>query len=149
MKSWTGLLTGMLIADGKIKNVDQPVSEFVPQWADGDKAKVTLRHLLTMTSGLHRRNGREPGPEQSIGFVGDKNSFVIGLPLSAAPGETWAYSNEGAQLLSPILEKAAGMPFQDYARTRLFEPLGMTNTRLHLDEKGHAWTYADAETPLR
>jgi CubicO group peptidase (beta-lactamase class C family) len=149
MKSWTGLLTGMLIADGKIKDVDQPVSSFLPQWGGGDKAKVTLRHLLTMTSGLHRRSGREPGPDQSIGSVSDKNAFVVGLPLSAPPGKTWSYSNEGAQLLSPILEKAAGVPLQDYARTRLFEPLRMTDTRLHLDEKGHAWTYADAETSLR
>jgi CubicO group peptidase (beta-lactamase class C family) len=149
MKSWTGLLVGMLIADGKIKDVDQPVSDFLPEWGEGEKAKVTLRHLLTMTSGLKQRKGREPGPDQSVGFVGDKNAFVIGLPLSEAPGKTWSYSNEGVQLLSPILEKAAGVPLQDYAQTRLFEPLGMTMTRLKLDQKGHPWTYADAETSLR
>ncbi|MEJ7616518.1 MAG: serine hydrolase domain-containing protein [Pyrinomonadaceae bacterium] len=56
------------------------------------------------------------------------------------PGTSWAYSNEGAQLLSPLLDKAAGEPIQDYARKRLFKPLGMQRTRLHLDEKKHAWT---------
>jgi CubicO group peptidase (beta-lactamase class C family) len=149
VKSWTGLLAGMLIADGKIKGVDEPVSAFLPGWAEGRKAKVTLRHLLTMTSGLKQRLGQEPGPDQSVGFASDKNAFVLGLPLDFTPGERWSYSNEGAQLLSPLLEAAAGVPIQDYARARLFEPLGMTQTRLHLDEKGHAWTYADAETNLR
>ena len=149
VKSWTGLLTGMLIADGKIKGVDQPVSDFLPGWGEGQKAKVTIRHLLTMTSGLKQRLGQEPGPNQSVGFEADKTAFVLGLPLDFAPGERWSYSNEGVQLLSPILEKAAGMPLQDYARTRLFEPLGMTNTRLKLDNKGHAMTYADAATTLR
>jgi CubicO group peptidase (beta-lactamase class C family) len=149
VKSWTGLLAGMLIADGKIKGTDVPISAFVPGWGDGPKAKVTLRHLLTMTSGLKQRFGREPGPDQSVGFAADKSGFVLGLPLTFAPGEQWSYSNEGAQHLSPVLEAAAGMPIQDYARARLFEPLGMTHTRLNLDEKGHAWTYADAETSLR
>lgn len=65
------------------------------------------------------------------------------------PGTSWAYSNEGAQLLSPLLDKAAGEPIQDYARKRLFKPLGMQRTRLHLDEKKHAWTYADMETTPR
>ena len=70
------------------------------------------------------------------------------MPTSE-PGSRWDYSNEGVQLLSPILEKAAGVPLQDYARERLFRPLGMDETRLRLDAKGHAWTYADAETSLR
>jgi CubicO group peptidase (beta-lactamase class C family) len=149
VKSWTGLLAGMLISDGKIKGVDEPVSVFLPEWGQGNKAKVTLRHLLTMTSGLKQRLGREPGADQSIGFVADKSAFVVGLPPAFAPGEQWSYSNEGAQLLSPILEAAAGVPLQDYARIRLFEPLGMTQTRLNVDGKGHAWTYADAQTSLR
>jgi CubicO group peptidase (beta-lactamase class C family) len=149
IKSWTSVLSGMLIADGKIKNVDEPVSKFVPKWSEGPKAKVTIRHLLTMTSGLKQRLGREPGPDQSVGSVSDKNEFVIGLPLNYEPGERWSYSNEGAQLLSPVLEAAAGVPLADYAKTRLFEPLGMTHTRLSVDPKGHAWTYADAETTLR
>ncbi len=47
------------------------------------------------------------------------------------------------------MDKAAGEPIQDYARRRLFAPLGMGGTRLHLDEKRHAWTYADMETTPR
>jgi CubicO group peptidase (beta-lactamase class C family) len=142
-KSVTGLLVGALLEDGKLKSVDEPVCKYVKEWCEGRKARVTLRHLLTMTSGLPRMR------DKSVGFVADKNPFVIALPLATEPGAAWDYSNEGVQLLSPILDRAAGEPIQDYARRRLFEPLGMTATRLHLDEKGHAWTYADMETTPR
>ncbi|HWT03833.1 MAG TPA: serine hydrolase [Pyrinomonadaceae bacterium] len=142
-KSITGILVGMLIEDGKIKSVDEPVCSYIKEWCAGQKARVTLRHLLAMTSGLPRMF------DEGVGFIADKNPFVINLPLATEPGTKWDYSNEGVQLLSPILDKAAGEPIQDYARKRLFEPLGMKETRMHLDEKGHAWTYADMETTPR
>ena len=142
-KSVTGLLVGALLDDGKVKSADEPVCKYVGEWCAGAKAKVTLRHLLSMTSGLPRLRG------ESVGFVADKNAFVIRQPLAAEPGAAWDYSNEGVQLLSPVIDRAAGEPAQDYARRRLFEPLGMTETRLHLDAKGHAWTYADMETTPR
>lgn len=142
-KSVTGILVGMLLDDGKLKSPDEPVCTYIPGWCEGRRAKVTIRHLLTMTSGL---------PEMTttgVGYAADKNPFVIGLSPASEPGAAWAYSNEGAQLLSPLLDKAAGEPIQDYARRRLFEPLGMRKTRLHLDAKGHAWTYAEMQTTPR
>ena len=142
-KSITGILVGMLIDDGRIKSLDEPVCTYVKEWCEGQKGKVTLRHLLAMTSGLPRM------ASEGVGSVGDKNPFVINLPLAAEPGTAWNYSNEGVQLLSPILDKAAGEPIQEYARKRLFEPLGMKATRLHLDDRNHAWTYADMETTPR
>src|SRR5205823_1919979 len=74
--------------------------------------------------------------------------YVMRLVPTYDPGTTWAYSNEGAQLLSPILDQAAGEPIQNYASRRLFEPLGMKSTRLHV-YPDHAWTYADMETTAR
>lgn len=142
-KSITGLLVGMLIDDGKIKSLDEPVCAYISEWCAGVKGRVTLRHLLTMTSGLPRMY------DEGVSSTNDKNGFVIKLPLASEPGTEWAYSNEGVQLLSPILDRAAGEPVQDYARRRLFGPLGMRETRLHLDAQNHAWTYADMETSAR
>jgi len=142
-KSITGILVGMLIDDGKIKSIDEPVCAYISEWCAGPRGKVTLRHLLSMTSGLPHMY------EEGVSSTNEKNEFVIKLPLATAPGAKWAYSNEGVQLLSPILDKAAGEPIQDYARKRLFEPLGMLETRLHLDSKNHAWSYADMETSAR
>lgn len=142
-KSITGILVGMLLDDGKIKSLDEPVCNYLPQWCEGRRGKVTIRHLLTMTSGL---------PEMTtdgVGYAADKNPLVIKMSPAAEPGAGWVYSNEGVQLLSPLLDKAAGEPIQDYARRRLFEPLGMRRTRLHLDAKGHAWTYGEMQTTPR
>lgn len=141
-KSVAGLLVGMLIDDGRIKSIDEPVCDFIATWCSGLRAKVTMRHLLSMTSGLPMMR------DSSVGFVNEKNAYVIHLTPTSTPGSSWAYSNEGAQLLSPILDRAAGVPIQDYARHRLFEPLGMSNTRLHVYPR-NAWTYADMETTAR
>jgi len=141
-KSVAGLLTGMLIDEGRIESMNEPVCHFITTWCTGVRARVTLRHLLSMTSGLPMM------PDSSVGFVKDKNAYVVRLTPASEPGSTWAYSNEGAQLLSPLLDNAAGEPIQDYARRRLFEPLGMSNTRLRV-YPNHAWTYADMETTAR
>ena len=142
-KSITNLLVGCAIADGLLEGIDVPVSQFLPEWADADRAGVTLRHLLSHTSGLPKLES------ESVGFVSDKNAFVRRLVPTSPPDSTFAYSNEGVQLLSPILDAALGEPVQDYAQRRLFEPLGMRDTRLNLDSAGHAWTYADMVTTPR
>ena len=141
-KSVAGLLTGMLIDDGRIKSVDARVCDFIPTWCTGLRGKVTVCHLLSMTSGLPMMR------DSSVGFVREKNAYVMRLTPVDEPGSTWTYSNEGAQLLSPILDAAAGEPIQDYARRRLFGPLGMKDTKLHV-YPDHAWTYADMETTAR
>ena len=145
-KSITGILVGMLMNDGKIKSLDEPVCTYISEWCKDEKGKVTLRHLLTMTSGLPRIYEGGVGSAKS---AGDKNSFVIKQSLAAAPGTTWAYSNDGVPLLSPILDKAAGEPIQDYARISPFELLGMKETRLKPDAQKHACAYADMETSVR
>ena len=141
-KSVAGLLAGMLVDDGRIRNVDASVCSFIATWCSGRRAEVTVHRLLAMTSGLPMMR------DSSVGFVRHKNAYVMRLVPTSAPGSTWAYSNEGAQLLSPILDQAAGEPIQDYAKRRLFEPLGMKNTRLRV-YPDHAWTYADMETTAR
>jgi CubicO group peptidase (beta-lactamase class C family) len=144
-KSVASMLVGLLVDEGKLSSVDEPVHKYIPEWSQGDKKKVTIRHLLTHTSGFKRIFGKN-----SVGYVReDKNAHVISLDLTYQPGTTFDYSNEGVQLLSPVLDKIAGMPIQQYAQKKLFQPLGMNNSNLKEDEKGHAWTYADMETTPR
>ena len=142
-KSITALLVGMLLDEGRLRSIDDRVCTYLSRWCDGIRGRVTLRHLLSMTSGLPRMYA------DGVGSTDDKDVFVENLTPTNEPGTIWAYSNEGAQLLSPILDAAAAEPIQDYALRRLFQPLGMDHTRLHVDGKNHAWTYADAETTPR
>jgi CubicO group peptidase (beta-lactamase class C family) len=109
----------------------------------GTEAGVTVRHLLTMTSGL------PANPVNSVGAVGDKNAFVVGLPLAARPGERWAYSNEGCA--APLADPGARCG-DAAARVRAHAAVRaarMRDTELRLDRAGHSWTYADAKTTLR
>lgn len=140
-KSISALLIGMLIDDGKITSIDDPVSKYIPAWSSDKKAKVKIRHLLSHTAGFKAYKGRD-----SVGYKADKNHYVINLPLTYEPETKFIYSNEGVQLLSPIMDKAAGEPIQNYAKRRLFDPLGLKNTSLNLDSKKHSWTYADMKS---
>lgn len=159
-KSWTGLLTGMLLADGALGSVDDSVATYFPEWTAGKEAGVTIRHLLTMTGGLRDHTGSEmtvppvdaPHDNSRLhpGVVGEDNTtgYVQALALDWPPGERFSYSNEGVQLLSPVLEKAAGMPLAQYAHERLFEPLAMDSTRMMLDAYANTVTFGGGRTSL-
>ena len=144
-KSVAALLAGMLVGDGSL-SVGDPASMWIPEWEAGADSAVTVRHLLTMTAGLPRARGC---PATAPGCFEDYTAFALSLPLARSPGERFEYSNEGAQLLSPIMERAAGMPLHEYARTRLFEPLGLDSTRLVLDPSGNTSTVGGPQTTLR
>jgi CubicO group peptidase (beta-lactamase class C family) len=121
-KSMVSVLIGMCIGQGKIKGVDQSASDFIPQWRDTPKAAITLRHLLTMTSGLAFRGLRVRG------VTGDQLAINAAAPVAFAPGTHWAYSTPMFHLLYHVVERAAGEPFEAYAQRNLIEPLGMKDT---------------------
>lgn len=143
-KSITSLLTGMLLDDGKLNSIDDSTSIYLPEWSAGTESGVTIRHLLSMSSGLGRYR-----PFESVLAAKNMTDFVLNLSLENKPGEKWVYSNEGIQLLSPLLEKAAGMPLSTYARERLFDPLDMFWSFMHVDEYYNTVTYGGMETTLR
>ncbi|GAB5517930.1 MAG: hypothetical protein RhofKO_01810 [Rhodothermales bacterium] len=142
-KAITALIVGMLIDDGHIASVDAPVGTYLPEWQAGVDSSVTVRHLLTMTAGLGRLR-----PFESVLAAKNTTSFVLGLPLDRTPGERWSYSNEGVQLLSPLMQNASGMPVATYARERLFDPLGMRVTHFYVDEYLNTVTFGAMETML-
>lgn len=144
VKSINGLLAGLLVGEGRLR-LDDPVSKYVPEWREGLAAHATVRHVLTMTAGLPKRRDMGVAASGESGM----NAFVRQLRPEWEPGTRWAYSNEGAQLMSPILEAAAGEPLTRYAQRALFEPMGLRRTQLRTDGVGNAITYADAATTLR
>ena len=131
-KSVTSLAIGALIEDGKIASVDVPVSAFYPEWGSGTKSGVTLRHLLTMTSGLVDDDAFFDHP--------DLLAFARAQPLQAAPGAAYSYSNESVMLFAGIAEQAAGMPIDRYVQERYFGPLGITDWTWAPDGAGNIQT---------
>ncbi len=135
-KSIVSIGIGMLIADGKIASLDTPLSTWFPEWKAGKKALVTLRHVLTHTSGLKNRQGAGVLNRQR-----DRLSFARKSPLAQDPGTTFSYSNEAAQLLSGVVEAAQGEPLDVYLQRRLFAPLGIAAPAWAKDGAGNVQTY--------
>ena len=163
-KPLTGMAAMILIADGKLR-LDQPLADFAPEFAQMQVAidpkvslaarpattQITIRHLLTHTSGLGyavvgknkvadelRRLGVNPGliSKRKIKGVNDgppvpnADEFLklaASVPLIAEPGTKWSYSM-GLDVLGLVIGRAAGMSFEAFLRERLLGPLGMTSS---------------------
>jgi CubicO group peptidase (beta-lactamase class C family)/beta-glucosidase-like glycosyl hydrolase len=119
----TTTAVGLLLDDGVI-DLDAPVERYVTEFRGGDKARVTLRHLLAHNSGLPpglALYGSASSREQAL-------EQVIRQPLRRAPGERVEYSDLGMILLAEVLERASGTPIDHLLASRVFGPLGMGST---------------------
>ncbi len=135
-KSVVSLAVGMLLDEGKIDSLDAPLSTWFPEWSEGEKAAVTLRHVLTHTSGLEHRMGA-----RVLNAQDDRLAFVRESPLTEPPGTTFSYNNEATQLLSGVIEAAAGEPVDAYLDRRLFQPMGIADWSWERDPAGNAQTF--------
>ncbi|HMO79958.1 MAG TPA: serine hydrolase domain-containing protein [Pyrinomonadaceae bacterium] len=116
----------LLVQDGKVR-LDERISAYLPNTPDTWK-DVTVRHLLTHTSGIKSYTGLS-GFELSRRLTMEQ--FIKQLsehPLEFTPGERNIYSNSGYNLLAYIIQTQSGKPFMDFMRERIFLPLGMTRT---------------------
>ena len=121
-KSFLSALTGIAIAEGRIHGLDDRVDAYVP-----GAGELRIWHLLTMTAGL---SWTENGSVTREWYTSpDPNRFALSQRRLAPPGETFQYSTALAHLLSTVLTRATGQSTLDYARSRLFEPLGISCPR--------------------
>lgn len=131
-KSIVNLAIGRLVKLGKIESVDQPVHAFFPEWKDGMKARVTLRHLLNHTSGLDADRTTE-----KIYASPDFVRFALDSELTHEPGTHFFYNNRAVNLLPGIFEKASGQKMHEHLRADLFAKLGITDFDWSLDPAGN------------
>ncbi len=121
-----GLTTAamMLVDSGKL-DLDAPVQRYVPAFQGAGKERVTIRHLLTHSSGMPAWRplyAETATREQALALVDT-------TPLLRQPGDTFVYSDLGAMVLTQAVEAVAGQRLNDFLGTRLFGPLGMHSTR--------------------
>ncbi len=131
-KSFTSACIGIAIKQGFIKSIDEPIFSYFKEYGkyfDSTKRKITIRHLLTMTSGLEwDENTPYLDPKNSeIQMDGsdDPVQFILSRKLTSVPGTTWNYSAASATLLGEILRKVTGEKIDKYAEKNLFAPLGI------------------------
>jgi CubicO group peptidase (beta-lactamase class C family) len=126
----------MLQEEGKL-SVDDPVAKYLPELgdlktADGKSAKLTLRHLLTHTSGMPEVTGEQYKTAHSLA---DVIPFYVGKPLQFEPGSKWQYCQSGINSLGRIVEIVSGQSFPAFLQKRLFDPLGMKDTAFYLSSE--------------
>ena len=120
-----GMTTAMmqLYEQGKVE-LDAPLQRYIPEWQGPHKELVTVRHLITHTSGLpaFRAYDRETHAPDSLA------KLMFATPLDTLPGVRMVYSDIGAYMLGRLVERLSGEPLDEYVLNHVFRPLGMTET---------------------
>ena len=128
-KSFVSTLVGIAIDAGLIRSVDGPVTDYVPELAERDPRfkRITLRHLLTMSSGIRYREGGFPslGDDTYTYYGVDLRDLALSrVRIDGSPGVAWQYNNYHPLLLGLVLERAARTSVSAFMARTLWQPLG-------------------------
>ena len=127
-KSFVSALVGIAIDEGLIDNINDPITKYVPELQDKDSqySAITVKHLLSMSSGLRYVEEGTPFSDDTKTYY-DPNLRTVALSavIEEEPGKRFHYNNYNYLLLGIILERAVGMPVAKYMEEKLWKPLGM------------------------
>ena len=133
-KSVASLAVGIAIDRGLIRSINEPIFSFFPELSDlrsPEKDRIQLVHALTMSLGLAWVEATpatgDDNDEVRMHRASDPCRYVLGLSATALPGQAFFYNTGALTLVSAIVRKATGHPLDEFARTALFEPLGITS----------------------
>ena len=144
-KSILSILVGCAIDDGLIKSVQQPVSDFLPQWTAVNSDTLRIVHLLTMSAGLKWEEGYSSvfSPTTKAYYGDNLWELTLQMHQIEKPGVRYVYQSGASQLLGFLLQKATGRTISDYASEKLWTPIGAEQDALwSLDkEDGMEKTY--------
>ena len=151
-KSIVSILVGIAVDEGKIKSIDDPVGNYLPHFKDGNNAKLTIRHLLTMSSGLNwDENYSSLFSVTTKAYYGSNlKKLMSGLNVVNEPGKKFDYMSGNTQLLAFIVEKATGKNLSDYASEKIWKPVGAEHSaqwsldHVNGEEKAYCCFYSNA-----
>jgi CubicO group peptidase (beta-lactamase class C family) len=132
-KSVVSLLYGIALDDGRVPAPGQPVLDSFPEYAelasDPQRRRITIGHVLSMTMGTEWNEEipytNPANSEIAMDLAADRYRYVLDRPMAAEPGKQWTYNGGTSTLLARLIERSSGQALLDYARARLFEPLGI------------------------
>jgi CubicO group peptidase (beta-lactamase class C family) len=122
-----------LITLGRIESLDTPLYEFFPEWKQGLKQKITLRHVLSHTSGLQNVPDTRVEIYPSPDFV----QLALAAELAHPPGTKFEYNNKAVNLLAGIVERVSGKKLDEFMRDEIFTPLGIREFDWMRDRAGN------------
>jgi len=132
-KAYVSAAAQLLVEEGKL-SWDDPVGRWIPDFAKPKFAGMTVGHLASHTSGLPRGPIFLPNVRPTTTLRDQAARFANRLELLTAPGAAYQYSNVGYNVLGAVVEAASGQDLGSFLRTRIFQPLGMTQTYCHETE---------------
>jgi CubicO group peptidase (beta-lactamase class C family) len=152
-KSITSLLIGVALKEGKIKTLEEPVGNYLPEFKEGEKASVRIVDLLTMSSGTDWDESYwNLFSVTSEAYYGnDVYKTATGVKMKDKPGALHSYKSGDTQLLGLLLEKATGQSLSDYASQKLWQPLGAEHPALWSTDNanGHVKAYCCFNSNVR
>lgn len=154
-KSIGSILTGIAIDKGFIPNANEKIyshfKSYEPEKKWDERIKdITIKHLLTMTSGYdcddHKSNF---ACEQNMYKSKDWVEYAVNLPMANRPGEYWAYNSTSLSLIGELISKKSNMTIPDFANKYLFKPMCITDFQWGFSPKGKAWLAGNARMKPR
>jgi CubicO group peptidase (beta-lactamase class C family) len=131
-KSFASALVGIALVEGHIKSVDEPITNYLPELLDKDERfeSITIRHLLTMSSGIKYEEGgdlpwSEEADDTKTYYATDLRELALNCRIEGKPGEYFEYNNYNPLLVGLILERATGMRVARFMEEELWKPMGM------------------------
>lgn len=140
-KSILAVLVGVAIKEGKIKSIDQPVSNYLPEFKNDKRSAITVKHLLTMSSGINfDEDYVNPLAYPAEAYYGDDlESLTMKYEARSEPGKIFRYLSGDSQLLAFVLKAATGKTVSDYATEKLWQPIGAENDALWALDHDNGW----------
>ncbi len=133
-KSIISLLLGIALDKGIIEALDDPMSKYLGELKpkknlDKRKELITIRHLLTMSTGFDCNDWdkKSIGQEDKVYRKKDWLQYTLDLPMLSEPGKTASYCSMGVVLLAEVIQRASGLSIEAFAQQHLFQPMNITN----------------------
>ena len=133
-KSVVSALAGIALSEGAMESLEQPVVEWFPEYPElntAERRRVTLAHVLAMTSGLEWNEDvpyNDPrNDEIRMTEHAEPLRYALSRPFVDEPGKAFNYNGGLTHVMAAVIQRATNTPIEEYARTRLFEPLGVTS----------------------
>ena len=151
-KMFTAVMVAQLVERNKI-SLDATIGSLLPGYPPGQaRSQVTVRHLLTMSSGIPDlfRSPRFWAGLPDVKTLSDFWSFFATEPLQFSPGTRWSYSNSNFLILGSIIERSEGVPFPAAVQQHVFRPAGMTHTSYQsqaFPERARGYTHTPPGSP--
>jgi serine beta-lactamase-like protein LACTB, mitochondrial len=120
----------MQLVERGLVSLEDPIQKYVPSYPRKPQGEIRIRHLLTHTSGIRHYKGNEFSLAESFPSLDRAIAVFRNDPLESAPGERYLYSTYGYNLLQGVVEQVTSRTFDEYLRSAIFGPAGMTTTYL-------------------